>query len=275
MIRYIKYLKIVIGVIIALHSLTFASLIFQEQLIFRSDAVSKDHKLKILLPHQEYFWEDTDSLGNYRRIHNVIFQPREKTERYVFFLHGASKNIEYHTQYASHFVNLGSTVWAMDYVGFGKSRGNRTENLLYEDAFQMLRQFAQQYDVPIEEIIIVGKDLGAGMATQVAQRVSSKKLVLISPFSNLIKLHNDYVFWFPFRLFINYEFPNDHHLKNFSGQIGIFFGSTDMFIPYRNARRLQAILKPGDEFHEYSKKSSVDVMYEPSFQEDLKLFLKK
>lgn len=274
MVRFIKWLKIIIGITLGVHFFIFIALIFQEPLLFRSKSVSDNYKFKILVPHKEYIWTDTTA-ENPRQIYNAIYAPRKKVNGYIFYLHGTSNNVEYHTQFIPYYTDRDYEVWMMDYSGFGKSRGDRNENNLYADASRMFDTFALQYQLNPKDIIIVGKDLGTGLASKLAAEKNTEKLVLISPYNDLVSLYKDYIPWFPFQLFLNYSLPNDQHLKSYQGETGIFFGSNAMFIPYRNARRLQGLLKPGDEFHEYSEKLSFNVVDEKNFQDDLLLFLKK
>ena len=249
-------------------------MVFQEPLIFRSKSVPDSYKFKILIPHKEYIYKDTIQHSN-KTIFNAIYAPRHSIKGYIFYLHGTSDNVEYHTQFIPFFTDKGYQVWMMDYPGFGKSRGNRSEASIYEDAEQMFDTFAHQISIPSEDIIIVGNDLGTGIATHLALRKETKKLVLISPFTDLVSLFKDYVPWFPFNLFLNYKFPNEENLKEYRGKVGIFFGTNNLFIPYRNVRKLQTVLKPGDEYHEYGKSFSLKTMYNDSFQEDLLKFLEK
>lgn len=272
MIKYIKRLKILIGILVGLHLFIFIALVFQEQLIFRSKEVSDNYKFKILVPHKEYIWKDT---ADNRQLYNAIYTPRKKTIGHIFFLHGTSNNIEYHTQYIPYFTDRGYQVWMMDYVGFGKSRGNRSEDLLISDASKMFDSFAVQNNIDPKDIIIVGKDLGTGIASKIALMKSSKKLVLISPYNDLISLYKDFIPWFPFQLFLNYRLSNAVNIQAYKGDVGIFFGANNMLIPYRNARKLQKVLKPGNEYHEYNIKLSSNVVDAEDFQSDLENFLKK
>lgn len=272
MIKQIKRLKILIGILVGLHLFIFFGLIFQEQIIFRSRTVSENYKFKILVPHKEYVWKDS---LNTRQIYNVIFTPRNKVKGDIFYLHGTSNNVEYHTQFIPYFTDRGYRVWMMDYVGFGKSIGDRTEENLYADASRMFDTFVQQFELHPQEVIVVGKDLGTGIASYVAQIKKTEKLVLISPYYDLVSLYKDYIPWFPFQLFLNYNFSNSQYLKNYQGETGIFFGANNMLIPYRNARRLQKDLKQGNEYHEYSLNINSNVVDAKDFQEDLALFLKK
>lgn len=273
MVKYIRWLKIIIGIFVCINLFIFAGLIFQEILIFRASDVPDSYKFKILIPHEEYIWKD--STDEKHQIYNAIYPTRKELNGYVFFLHGSQKNIEYHTQFIPFFTDNGYTVWMMDYAGFGKSKGERNEKTLYHDAQIMLDTFVQKYNIDPKKIILVGKDLGTGIASELAHKVNSEKLVLISPYNNLTGLYSDLVPWFPFHLFLNYKFPNDQYLKTFKGQIGIFYGSNDMLIPHRNVRKLQQYLKPGDEYHEYNTNASDNVVDEKDFQSDLQIFLMK
>ena len=273
MVKYIRWLKIIIGIFVFLNFFIFIGLIFQEFLIFRASEVPDSYKFKILIPHEEYIWKDTTK--EVHQIYNAIYPTRKELKGYVFFLHGSQKNIEYHTQFIPIFTDDGYTVWMMDYPGFGKSKGERNEKSLYKDAKIMFDTFVQQYKIDPKKIIIVGKDLGTGIASELAHKVQTDKLVLISPYNNLIGLYSDLIPWFPFKLFLDYQFPTDQYLKDYKGQIGIFYGSNDMLIPHRNVRKLQQFLKPGDEYHEYETNVSDNVVDEKDFQSDLQLFLKK
>lgn len=272
MIKYITRLKILIGIIVGLHLFIFIALIFQEQIIFRSKEVADNYKFKILIPHKEYIWKDT---ANNKQIYNAIYTPRKKTIGSIFYLHGTSNNVEYHTQFIPYFTDRGYQVWMMDYSGFGKSRGVRTEESLYLNASSMFDSFALQYNLDSEKIILVGNDLGTGIASKLANLKSSEKLVLISPYYDLASLYKDYIPWFPFQLFLNYRLSNSEHITSFNGNVGIFFGANNMLIPYRNARKLQKVLKQGNEYHEYSNKLNSNVVDAEDFQSDLEKFLEK
>ncbi|MCO5247814.1 MAG: alpha/beta hydrolase [Chitinophagales bacterium] len=273
MVKYIKWLKIIIGVFVGIHLIVFFALIFQEQIIFQSKSVSEDYKFKILVPHQEYIWQDTSSK---REIFNAIYTPAKKANAgYIFYLHGNYQNVEYHTQFIPFYTDLGYTVWMMDYIDFGKTTGERTEKNLYEDASMMLDSFASKYDIKIQDIVIVGVEFGAAIATRLANNNNIKKLALITPFSNLAQLYREYIPLFPFKLLLNYRFDTQTILSHYKGQVAIFYGSNNMFVPLRNTNRLQKVLKPGDEFHFYNTKHFDNVSDNTDFQHDMNLFLKK
>jgi alpha-beta hydrolase superfamily lysophospholipase len=54
----------------------------------------------------------------------------------VLYFHGNKRNIERYASFAPYFTRNNYDVWMIDYPGFGKSTGERTEKILYRDALQ-------------------------------------------------------------------------------------------------------------------------------------------
>ena len=59
----------------------------------------------------------------------------------------------------------------MDYRGFGKSRGKRTQKKLFDDAQFIYKWIAQSY--PEDKIILYGRSWGSGIAARIASIVAA------------------------------------------------------------------------------------------------------
>jgi pimeloyl-ACP methyl ester carboxylesterase len=271
--KVIKWIKRILGVVVGIHLIIFLILVFQDNLIFRSTKVSPDYKLKILIPHAEYVWSDSNSSPPVI-LHNTIYKARDKSAGKVFYLHGSAKNAEYHTHYVAYFTQLGYDVWMMDYRGFGKSRGKRTEKNLQEDALRMYDAYLKYFNIDSSQAIIIGRSLGAALAAHVAAQRQPAKLGLVAPFKDLPDMLKSYIPWFPFRLFTTYQFNIDDALPAYKGKIAIFYGKNDLLVPSRSARKLIPLLKPGDEYHEYEFGSHKSVTDNADYQADMEFFLK-
>jgi hypothetical protein len=274
LIKTIKILKIILGILVVFHSVIFIGLIFQDQLIFRGDKVDDDYKFKILFRHEEYTWKDSTK-GSDVVLHNVIYYPRDSIKGYVFYLHGTVGNVEYQSQYIPGFTDNGYVVWMMDYRGYGKSRGKLSEANLQDDAARMYREFLKYFKIDSSKSIVCGRSIGTGMATKIAAQYQPGKLLLISPFYNLPDIFKSYVPWFPFKLFMHNEFPNEKYLPAYKGPAAIFQGANDLVVPSRSTRKLQVYLKPGDEYHEYPQSNHSNLVDNIEYQSDVLLFLKK
>src|SRR5678815_10550 len=67
----------------------------------------------------------------------VKFQPDEKRNGIVLFYHGNMENVEHYKTYPSIFLKNNLEVWMIDYPGFGKSTGKRTEKIMDDEALLM------------------------------------------------------------------------------------------------------------------------------------------
>ena len=78
----------------------------------------------------------------------------------VYYFKGNSRSIKGWGKFARDFVSKGYDFFMVDYRGFGKSRGRRTEAILYSDAQHVYKWLTKHYDE--EQIIIYGRSMGSG-----------------------------------------------------------------------------------------------------------------
>jgi alpha-beta hydrolase superfamily lysophospholipase len=154
----------------------------------------------------------------------------------VLYFHGNRENINRYAPYAVHFTRNHYEVWMMDYPGYGKSRGKRSEKILYEDALLFYRMALSK--VPVDSIILYGKSLGTGIASQLAMVRECKKLVLETPYYSMDALGRHYFFMYPVMPLSKYSFPTHEYFAFIQEPITIFHGTRDRVIPYRHARWL-------------------------------------
>ena len=164
----------------------------------------------------------------------------------VLYFHGNRENINRYAPYAQNFTNNSYEVWMMDYPGFGKSTGERNEQVLYDDAYRFYKLARKIFSA--DSIIIYGKSLGTGIAAQLASVRDCKKLVLETPYYDFPSMLKQYIPIYPIRRMLRYKIPTWKYIQKVTAPVTIFHGSRDWIITYRNSRRLKMYLKPGDEF---------------------------
>jgi alpha-beta hydrolase superfamily lysophospholipase len=164
----------------------------------------------------------------------------------VLYFHGNRENIGRYALFASWFTRNGYEVWMPDYPGFGKSTGELTEQGLYEEALTVYKMARARYEPA--QIVIYGKSLGTGIASQLASVRDCKHLILETPYYSLTSLVRPYLWMYPLGRLMHLKMPTHEYLPKVTASITMFHGTDDGVIPYRNARRLQKLLKPGDEF---------------------------
>jgi uncharacterized protein len=221
----------------------FALYYLQSSFLFHPVAISRSVSWQFDMP-----FEETDIVMNETDTINLVkFYPSDSLRRgVVLYFHGNKENIGRYARYAPNFTRHGYEVWMPDYPGFGKSTGNRSEKKLYQQALQVYKLAASKYSP--DSIIIYGKSFGTGIAAYVAAVSKARQLILETPYYSIPALFSCYAPIYPTSRMANYKIPTYEYLAEINYPVTIFHGTSDGVIPYRCAKRLQAVLKPTDAF---------------------------
>jgi len=235
--RWLKLGLLVYGIIgIALYYL-------QESILFHPESIKKDSVYQFSNKYDEinipYNKETTLNIVRFKTDDSI-------PKGVVLYLHGNRKNIGWYSKYVSNFTQNGYEVWMMDYPGFGKSTGKFTEKDLYNYALQFYKLARATYKP--NQIVIYGKSIGTGIASQLASIRDCKYLILETPYYSMTSLASHYFPIYPVGRMLHYELPTNEYLKSVTSPVIILQGTDDGVVTYRNAKKLKAVLKPNDEF---------------------------
>jgi pimeloyl-ACP methyl ester carboxylesterase len=235
--RWLRILILVYCVIgIALYYL-------QDYILFHPVQIKKSQAYKFTSPHKEvnipYSANST--------INIVQFPvPDSISKGVVLYFHGNKKNVSWYSKFSPHFTNNNYEVWMIDYPGFGKSTGVFSEPLLYDWALTLYKLARATY--PPDSIIIYGKSMGTGIASQLASIRDCRQLILETPYYDMPSIIGNYLPVYPVDRMIHYKFPTWRYLQQVTAPVTIIQGTSDWIIPYRNASRLKPFLKQNDAF---------------------------
>lgn len=215
---------------------------FQEKLIFHPEVLDQNYQYNFSIPFKEvnipYTREST--------INIVQFQPAGSVVKgVVLYFHGNGQNIERYAAHAPLFTKNNYEVWMIDYPGYGKSTGERTEQMLYDWAMVFYKLARARYSK--DSIILYGRSLGTGIAAQLAAARDCKALLLESPYYSLPSLAATKAPVYPVNQMIKYKFPTWKYLQEVTAPVTIFHGTEDDLIPISQAKKLLPYLKKGDE----------------------------
>jgi hypothetical protein len=211
---------------------------FQDFFFFRPEHLPKGFQYKYPFPFEEVHFNMED--GGY--INGLHFKV-PNAQGVVFYLKGNSKSVKGWGKFARDFVSKGYDFFMMDYRGFGKSKGNRSEMTLYNDAQFVYKWLVRQYKE--ENIIVYGRSLGSGIAARIASWNSPRILILDAPFYSFLHNIRRWGFWLPLRFLQRYHMRTDQFVKNIHCPVFIIHGTRDRLFPYRYSERLAA-LSPGN-----------------------------
>lgn len=215
----------------------------QKKALFRPVTLAEDYRFTFDTPFEESFLDTSDGA----RL-NVLRFPSAWPQRrgVVLYFHGNRDNLQRWGAMHRDFTARGFDFIIPDYRGYGKSTGQPNERTYYEDA-RLVYDWVRK-ECPAHQVVLYGRSLGTAMASYLAAHVRARTLILETPFDNISGLLASYLrrTQLPFRP--AFFFPNDRHLRQTDIPALLFHGTADRVVPYESAARLQACLKPGDEF---------------------------
>lgn len=206
----------------------------QERFLFHPEKLPADHTFQFAAP----FKEINLAINENKNLNIVQFTvPDSVCRGVVLYFHGNRKNIERYAPFAANFTRHQLEVWMIDYPGFGKSTGDRTEAIMYADAIEVYKMAAARF--PRDSIIIYGKSLGTGVAAKLASMRDCKRLILETPYYSIDALLQHYAFLYPVSLLTTFHFPNGDYVQRIHAPITILHGSADEVVPFKQSLRLQ------------------------------------
>lgn len=205
---------------------------FQDFFFFRPEVLPHSFTYQYPFDFEEQTFEMEDG-GKINAIHFRVPNSRGV----IYYLKGNSRSIKGWGKFAKDFVSNGYDFFMMDYRGFGKSRGKRTEYTLYNDAQTLYKWLSKQY--PEEQIVIYGRSMGSGIAARIAAWNHPKMLILDSPYYSFYHQVRRYGFVLPLRWLLRYQIRTDQFFRNIESPVFLIHGDKDRLIPFDHSRQLQ------------------------------------
>lgn len=209
--------------------------LLQDRFLFHPKQLPADHQFNFTVPFREINLPITES----RNLNIIQFTvPDSLCRGVVLYFHGNRRNVERYAPFAPLFTRHQYEVWMIDYPGFGKSTGERTEAIMHADALELYKMAKSRFSK--DSILIYGKSLGTGVAAKLASMRDCKQLILETPYYSIDALFRHYSAIYPTGWMANYHFPVHEYLEKVDAPVTIFHGANDEVIPFRQSVKLQA-----------------------------------
>lgn len=206
----------------------------QHYFFFRPEILPDHFVYQYPFDFEEHTFEMEDG-GSINSIHFKVPNSRGL----VFYFKGNSRSIKGWAKFAKDFLSNGFDFFMMDYRGFGKSRGKRTEAKLYNDSQFLYKLLSRQY--PESQIVIYGRSLGSGIAARIASWNQPGMLILDSPYYSFYHNVRRWAFVLPLRWILRYQIRTDQFIRHVEAPIYIIHGARDRLIPISDSHKLKAL----------------------------------
>jgi fermentation-respiration switch protein FrsA (DUF1100 family) len=154
----------------------------------------------------------------------------------VLLCHGNAGNISHRLDYYDLLLQLGVSVFAFDYRGYGRSSGRPTEEGTYLDAVAAYR-WLNDRGFGTTNIIVLGESLGGAVATELALRAPLAGIILVSTFSSIPALGKELFPWLPVNWMCTIRYDTSRKLPRLKIPALLMHSRSDTLVGYHHAEK--------------------------------------
>lgn len=163
---------------------------------------------------------------------SALYLPNSHATYTILYSHGNAEDLGDVKSGLENLAEIGFSVFAYDYHGYGTSQGKPSEQNAYLDINATYDYLTQHLLIPPNRIIVYGRSVGGGPSVDLATRKSVAGLILESPFTTAFRVATRIPI-LPFDKFRNIEkIPNVHC------PVLVMHGKKDRIIPFSHGEDL-------------------------------------
>jgi pimeloyl-ACP methyl ester carboxylesterase len=196
--------------------------------------------------------------------------PQATTEKVILYFGGNAEDVL--SSAADAKLNA-RKVLLSNYRGYGRNAGKPSQRALFADALEIYDYAVRTSGVTSQEIVVMGRSLGSGVATYLASQRSVAAVVLITPYDSIRAVAQSLYPILPIRLLLKHPFPSDTFAPNIKAPLLIVAAEHDQVVPTEHARRLLAAWGGEKTMHLLADASHNDIGQHPDYYRWINEFL--
>ena len=211
---------------------------FQEKLLFHPRPIHPTTKQTLLerFPQGEVRLSTSDR----RQLHGWLVHGATSTPGkkplLLYFGGNAEEISEFILAEASMFPTW--SVLSLNYRGYGESQGKPGEKGLFGDARHIYDWATQQPDIDPEQVVVMGRSLGTGVAVYLASKRPVSGVVLISPYDSIRGIAQGLYPYAPVTWLLKHPFDSLARAPMIRAPMLMLVAEKDTIIPPPHSRRL-------------------------------------
>lgn len=127
-----------------------------------------------------------------------------------------------------------TSVYLVNYRGFGGSTGEPGEAAFYEDAALLYDRVSEAHD----RVSLIGRSLGSGVATWLAANRDVYRIVLVTPYDSIENIAKRNYPYAPVSLLLRDKYRSIDRASSITVPILVLLAEKDSIIPHRHAMNL-------------------------------------
>lgn len=132
-------------------------------------------------------------------------------------------------------------IYLLHYRGYGGSSGTPSEAALFADAVALFDKVHAEH----ENVVVVGRSLGSGVAVQLASVRPVSRLVLVTPYYSIQELAARQFPWFPVRWLLRDRFDSWRYARDVTAPTLLVAAEHDEVIPRASTQALYESFRTG------------------------------
>jgi pimeloyl-ACP methyl ester carboxylesterase len=161
-------------------------------------------------------------------------------------------------------------VYLVHYRGYGGNPGTPSEKLLIADAQAIYDDVEARHD----EVAVMGRSLGSGVAAAVAATRPVEKLILVTPYDSIANVAADHYGWAPVRWLIRDTYDSVRRMADVKARVLVIIAARDDVVrPPRSQALASAIPPERLQLQIFPQATHNDINLQPGYRESLRGFL--
>jgi fermentation-respiration switch protein FrsA (DUF1100 family) len=166
--------------------------------------------------------------------------PGPHDSKVILLFHGNTGNISDCLESLKMFATMGYSSFVFDYRGYGHSEGQPNEQGSYHDADAAWEWLLREKRYAPDDVIVIGRSLGAAIAAHVASHHRAAAIVFESTFTSLPDIAAETHRLVPARLMTRFNYNTLARIPRIHSPILIVHGREDRVIGFHHGERLYA-----------------------------------
>lgn len=162
----------------------------------------------------------------------ALYLPNPQAQYTILYSHGNAEDLGEIRFRLEELRDLGFSVFAYDYPGYGSSGGKPSEKAAYQAINAAYDYLTQQLNILPNQVIIYGRSVGGGPSVDLASRQEAGGLVIESSFTTIFRVVTRIPIY-PFD-----KFSSLTKIKAVHCPVLVMHGTTDRVIPFSHGQKL-------------------------------------